>query len=147
MSCPPPPMTDHSFGRFLLEEKLMGGRCAGCGALFVPPRAICPACGGSEMAWEQVKGTGTLAAFTCIAMVTPALQAEGYGRDNPFCTGVVLLDEGPRVVARIEGLDTTRPEEIRLGTPLRVRFLRRGEGEEERGVLAFHVPQDTDSDD
>ena len=72
-------------------------------------------------------------------MATPALQAEGYGRDNPFCTGVVTLDEGPRVVARIEGLDTTRPEEIRLGTPLRVRFLRRGEGEEERAVLAFGV--------
>ena len=137
MSSPPPPISDDSFGRFLLEEKLMGSRCAGCGALHVPPRAICPECRGTRMAWEQVKGTGTLAAFTCIAMATPALQAEGYGRDNPFCTGVVALDEGPRVVARIEGLDTTRPEAIRLGTPLRVRFLRRGEGEEERGVLAF----------
>ena len=139
MSSPPPPMTDHSFGRFLLEEKLMGSRCGGCGALFVPPRAICPECRGTGMTWEQMRGTGTLTAFTCIAMATPALQAEGYGRDNPFCTGVVALDEGPRVVARIEGLDTTRPEEIRLGTPLRVRFLRRGEGEGERAVLAFGV--------
>ena len=80
----------------------MGSRCAGCGTLHVPPRAICPECRGTDMAWEQVKGTGTLTAFTCITMVTPALQAEGYGRDNPFCTGVVALDEGPRVVARIE---------------------------------------------
>ena len=41
------------------------------------------------------------------------------------------------VVARIEGLDTTRPEEIRLGTPLQVGFLRRGTGDEARAVLAF----------
>ena len=42
--------------------------------------------------------------------------AEGYGRDNPYCSGVVELDEEPRLAGRIEGVDTTHPENIRIGT-------------------------------
>ena len=35
---------------------------------------------------------------------------EGYDRNNPYCSGAVELVEGPRVVARIEGVDTLHPE-------------------------------------
>ena len=131
------PMSDHSFAQFLLEEKLMGARCTGCQTLYVPPRTLCPQCYRSEMAWVEMQGRGTLAAFTCIAIGTAALQAEGYGRENPYCTGVVILDEGPRVVARIEGLDPQQPDQIKIGAPLKVRFLQRGTAAEPRAVLAF----------
>ncbi len=33
-----------------------------------------------------------------------------------------------RVVARIEGVDGSKPETIKIGTPLQVEFLHRGEG-------------------
>jgi len=131
------PMSDHSFTQFLLEEKLMGARCMSCQTLYVPPRALCPQCHGSELAWIEMRGTGTLAAFTFIAIGTAALQAEGYGRDNPYCTGVVILDEGPRVVARIEGLDPQHSDQVKIGAPLKVRFLQRGTAAEPRAVLAF----------
>ncbi len=131
------PMSDHSFAEFLLEEKLMGVRCTDCQTLYVPPRALCPQCHGSKMAWVEMRGTGTLAAFTFIAIGTAALQAEGYGRDNPYCTGVVILDEGPRVVARIEGVDCQQSDQIKIGAPLKVRFLQRGTAVEPRAVLAF----------
>jgi hypothetical protein len=130
-------MSDHSFEQFLTEERLMGGRCAACGALFVPPRAVCRTCYAADMEWVEMKGTGRLAGFTCIHIGPPAMAAEGYDRDNPYCTAAVELAEGPRVVARIEGLDARRPERIAIGAPLRVRFLHLGEGEEARTVLAF----------
>lgn len=115
----------------------MGARCTGCQTLYVPPRALCPQCHGSEMAWVEMQGRGMLAAFTFIAIGTAALQAEGYGRDNPYCTGVVILDEGPRVVARIEGLDPQHSDQMKIGAPLKVRFLQRGTAAEPRAVLAF----------
>ena len=131
------PMSDFSFERFLSEGRLMGSRCEDCGALFVPPRPVCPTCHCSGMEWAETKGTGKLAAFTCIAVGTPAMIEEGYDRDNPYCTGVVELDESPRVVARIEGVDTRNPESILIGTPVEARFLHCGTGADARTVLAF----------
>ena len=128
------PFSDISFESFLNEEKLMGSRCKKCQALYVPPRPICPACRGSEMSWEQVSGRGRLAAFTCISIAPPSMIAEGYNRHNPYISGVVELDEGARVDARIEGIDPQKPEEIRIGMPLQAKFLQRGD---HRTVLAF----------
>jgi uncharacterized OB-fold protein len=91
------------------------------------------------MEWVMMKGTGTLRAFTCIAVGPPSMQEEGYGRDNPYCSGVVELDEGVKIVARIEGVDTKKPETIEIGTPLRVKFLHRNNGENADTVLVFRV--------
>lgn len=131
------PFSDIAYEQFLNEEKLMGARCKKCGALFVPPRPICIKCHGSDMAWVEMKGQGTLSAFTCIAVGPPFMIAEGYDRKHPYCSGVVQLDEGGRVVARIEGVDTRKPESIKVGMPLTVSFLHRGEGDDLRTYLGF----------
>jgi len=129
--------SDISYEQFLNEEKLMGSRCKQCGAFYVPPRPICIKCYASEMEWVQTKGKGKLAAFTCIAVGPPFMMEEGYDRTRPYVSGVVELDEGARVVARIEGVDSSKPETIKIGTPLRVEFLHRGEGEDSATFLAF----------
>jgi uncharacterized OB-fold protein len=131
------PFSDLSYQQFLDEEKLMGSRCKKCGALFTPPRPICTECYGQEMEWAEMSGRGRLAAFTCIAVGPPFMMEEGYGRRNPYCCGVVELAEGVRVVARIEEVDANQPQTIRIGTPLKVEFLHRGEGENLRTFLAF----------
>ena len=115
----------------------MGSRCQKCGALFVPPRSICIKCHGTEMEWVEMKGKGKLAAFTCIAIGPPFMIKEGYDRKHPYVSGVVELEEGVRVVARIEGVDGSKPETITIGTPLQVGFLHRGEGENSTTFLAF----------
>ena len=131
------PFNDIYYERFLSEEKLMGSRCQKCGALFVPPRSICIKCHGTEMEWVEMKGKGKLAAFTCIAIGPPLMIKEGYDRKHPYVSGVVELEEGARVVARIEGVDGSKPETITIGTPLQVEFLHRGEGENATIFLAF----------
>ncbi len=118
------PFSDISYRKFLEEEKLMGSKCGTCSALFAPPRSICIQCHGSDMEWIGMSGTGVLAAFTCIAIGPASMIAEGYDRENPYCVGVVELAEGPRVDARIEGVDTTNPEAIRVGMPLKAKFLK-----------------------
>jgi hypothetical protein len=131
------PFSDISYERFLAEEKIMGSRCRKCDAVFVPPRPICIHCHGSEMEWVEVKGEGRLSAFTCIAVGPPFMIAQGYNRKNPYVSGVVELEEGVRVDARIEGVDPNRPDEIKVGMPMKAMFLRREDGEESITYLAF----------
>ncbi len=129
--------SDISYEQFLNEEKLMGSRCKKCDALSVPPRSICIKCYGSEMEWVEIKGKGKLAAFTCIAVGPPFMIEEGYDRKHPYCSGVVELEEGVRVVARIEEVDTNKPENIKVGMPVTTKFLHRGDGENLHTFLAF----------
>jgi uncharacterized OB-fold protein len=129
--------TASSFYQFLGERKLMGSQCQSCGTLHVPPRAICPDCYGADMEWVEMSGEGELVAFTTIHIAPTAMIEAGYDRKNPYCTGIVQLAEGPAVSAQILGVDPTKPQEIEIGTPLRVAFIQRGEGEQARTYLAF----------
>ena len=131
------PFTSESFYQFLGERKLMGSRCTACDALYLPPRPLCPECFGEEMAWVEMKGDGRLVAFTTVHIALTAMIEAGYGRNNPYCAGVVALDEGPAISAQILGVDETEPEEIAIGTPLHVDFVERGEGDDQQTYLAF----------
>ena len=65
------------------------------------------------------------------------MQGWGYGRQKPYCSGVVELDEGGRVVALIDDVDPTRPQDITVGMPVAVKYLRQGAGEAVETMLAF----------
>jgi hypothetical protein len=131
------PFSDITYEQFLSEEKLMGSRCKKCDAHYVPPRAICVGCYSSDMEWVEMKGKGRLAAFTCITVAPPFMMAQGYNRKNPYISGVVELEEGGRVDARIEGVDAGKPEDIKVGMPLKVKYIHRElEGKKET-YLAF----------
>jgi uncharacterized OB-fold protein len=129
--------SDIAYQQFLNEEKIMGSSCKECGARFVPPRSICVNCYRSDMEWVEIKGRGRLAAFTSITVAPPFMMAQGYDRNNPYCSGVVELEDGGRVDARIEGVDASKPEDIKIGMPLKAKFLHRGEGENLETYLAF----------
>jgi len=131
------PFSDASYNQFLNEEKLMGSRCKGCGSTYVPPRPLCVKCYKSDLEWVEMKGTGKLAAFTCITIAPPFMMTQGYNRKNPYYSGVVELDEGGRVDARIEGVDTTHPENVKVGTPMRMKFIHREGSEAQETYLAF----------
>jgi uncharacterized OB-fold protein len=130
-------MTGEAFYQYLAEKKLMGSRCQSCGALHLPPRSLCPACYGGELDWEQLSGRGKVVAFTTVHIAPTAMLEAGYGRTNPYCTGIVQLDEGPSISAQITGVDPAAPDQIEIGMPVQVSFVQRGEGEEERTYLAF----------
>jgi uncharacterized OB-fold protein len=89
------------------------------------------------MEWVELSGQGKLIAFTTVHIAPTAMIEAGYGRNNPYCTGIVQLQEGPAISAQILDVDATQPETIAIGTPMQVTFVERGEGEEQRTFLAF----------
>ena len=129
--------TGDSFNQFLREEKLMGTKCKGCGTLYLPPRPICTKCHSSDMEWVELKGKGKIFAFTSICVAPTMMINEGCGRDKPYCSGVVELEEGIKISGRILGVDNTCPENIKVGTPVSVEFVHKGEGDEMCTFLAF----------
>jgi len=117
--------TSASFNAFLTGENtgercLMGVRCKSCGHLSAEPRPMCPSCHGSDIEWFQFSGKGRLSTFTCISIVTNSMGEKGYGRDNPCCAGIVTLEEGPRVSARILGVDGNNPQDIKTDMELKL---------------------------
>lgn len=131
--------THAAFTRLLSEKKLMGSKCRSCGAEFLPPRPMCTKCFSNEMAWMDVPEKGELAAFTIVYIAPTVMLDAGYGRDNPYCSGIVKLENGLSVSAQILGVDVSKPETIKVGSPVTVDFIDRGEGEEKKSFLAFRV--------
>lgn len=132
------PFTSTSFYQFLCEKRLMASRCKSCGAVHLPPRQICDRCQSDQMSWEELAGKGKLAAFTAIAVGPSFMVREGYDRTKPYCCGIVTLDEGPRIAARILGTDAARPQTIAVGSPATIEFLRDEHGKI-KPVVAFKV--------
>jgi uncharacterized protein len=110
--------TAASFYDFLKQGRLMGISCRSCGQLSAEPRPMCPACHSKEVEWRQFSGKGQLSTFTCISIVPESMSKMGYGRNNPYCSGIVTLAEGPRISARILGVDASNPQNIRTGMEL-----------------------------
>ena len=115
------PFTEAAFNQYLAEHKLMAACCSKCGGVNVPPRGICPKCRGEEMEWVEVSGRGKLAGFTVIYSGPTFMVEQGFDRKNPYVSGIVKLEEGTFISARITGLDISKPEQIKIGTPLTVK--------------------------
>lgn len=131
------PFTVASFNQYLAEGKLMASHCLSCGALHLPPRAICPKCHGSSLDWVETSGKGRLAGFTVVYIAPTFMIEQGYGRDKPYVSGIVELDEGVKISARITGVDPAQPASIQVGAPLVLDLIITGEGEKAKTYLGF----------
>jgi uncharacterized OB-fold protein len=129
--------TAASFYRFLDQKKLMGSKCKKCGALHLPPRPLCGQCWGNEMEWFQFSGKGKLASFSVVRVGTTMFEQKGFSRDNPYCWGLIQLNEGPRISALLLHADLFRPESITIGQPLEVVFPEKPAGEGKRNPVTF----------
>lgn len=131
------PFSAAAFDQYIAEHKLMAARCIKCGGVYAPPRAICPTCQSEEMEWVETSGKGKLAAFTVIYSGPTFMIEQGFDRKSPYISGIVELEEGTRISARIIGIDPSKPTEIKIDTPLSVDFVEFGEGEAKKTYLAF----------
>jgi uncharacterized protein len=131
-----------AYNKLLGEHKLMGSRCKKCGYLTVPPKPVCAKCHETEMELVEMKGGGKLVAYTVVAVGAPLMVEEGYGREKHYCCGIVELDEGAKICARISGVDTSRPEQIKIGAPVELDYVDVAHGADpthEEGVRTFVV--------
>jgi len=107
------PFTAKSYYDFLKEKRLMGSLCDDCNALMVPPRMTCMECRGNKLKWSQLSGKGSLATFTVVHVAPTFLKDKA-----PYAVGIVKLEEGPMMTARLVGIDVRRPEAIKIGMPM-----------------------------
>jgi uncharacterized OB-fold protein len=98
-----------AFYRFLAQGELRLQRCASCDTWRHPPRNRCAQCGSAEVAWEPVSGRGRVYSWTVThRAVDPAFTP-------PYAILVVELEEGPRLVGNLRGLE---PSELALDLPV-----------------------------
>ena len=131
------PFTAHSFQHYLGQGKLKGSRCPNCQRIFLPVRSLCPDCGQIDLEWVDLSGKAKLAAFTSVYIGPTFMNEEGFSREKPYLTGIVELEEGPRISARLLGLTPEDPTGIKIGIPLVYTVHEIGEGESSTFQLAF----------
>jgi len=118
--------TVKAFHDFLAEGRIMGSRCRGCGAVSLPPRPVCPECGGRGLEWTELEGRGTIQAYTVIHVPLTRMKDR-----CPYACGVVELDAGPRISGLILGV--SEGEKIGVGSRVEAEFVKEGA----RTVLCF----------
>jgi uncharacterized OB-fold protein len=94
--------------------------CLSCRRFYFYPRDHCPVCLGREVRWRAVSGRGFL--YTYVIAHHPA---PGFEADAPYVIAVVELEEGPRMMANIVGIEPD-PALLELDMPLEVVFTERG---------------------
>jgi uncharacterized OB-fold protein len=86
---------DIEFQNFLREGRFMLQRSRSSGRHVFYPRAIAPGTGADDLDWVEAQGTGTVYSVTVIRPKAPA---------EPYNVALIDLDEGPRLMSRVEGL-------------------------------------------
>ncbi len=120
--------TSTNFYKYASKGKLMGNRCKKCSEPMLPPRMVCIKCGSTDLEWIEFKGTGKLETFTVIHVAPSRLSNK-----SPYIVGIVKLDEGCSITARITDLNPEKPENIQLGTKLKFNPLT----EKNKLIIAF----------
>lgn len=86
---------DDPFWTGLADGTLRLPHCRACDRVFFPPGPVCPHCHETDSTWTSVDPTGDLHAYTRQHRTAP-------GVPEPIVVGLVALDAGPRVLARID---------------------------------------------
>ena len=100
----------------LREHRLRMQWCRDCRGFYFYPRPFCRTCGGANVEWRELAGSGTLYSF-----VINHLPAPGFEGDVPYVIALVDLDEGPRLMTNLVNV-APDPAVIRVGMPVRVVF-------------------------
>ena len=104
------------FYQHLARGELRLQRCA-CGVWRHPPRVLCGRCGSERSEWTAVSGRGAVYTWT----VTHQPLFPSFADDVPYAVVVVELDEGPRIVTAVRGME---PSALRIGLPVELRITR-----------------------
>ena len=90
-------------------------KCKSCGKMFYPIAPHCLHCWSEDFEWAKLSGRGKVNAFT----IYHQAFHEGYVKDVPYNVVEVELEEGPRLVSNLVGVDN---KDIRVGMRVQVHF-------------------------
>jgi len=106
---------DIVFRRHLEAGRFMLQRSRETGAYIFYPRVAEPGTGCTDLEWVEASGLGTVHATTVVRCKPPEADHNVV---------LVDLDEGPRMMSRVDGLPV---DEVRIGMRVRATILRDGD--------------------
>jgi uncharacterized protein len=102
---------DKEFAAFLAEGRFMIQRSRSSGRFVFYPRVAEPRTGARDLEWVEASGAGTVYAVTVVRKRPP---------DADYNVALVDLDEGPRLMSRIDGLPA---DQARIGLKVQARIV------------------------
>jgi uncharacterized OB-fold protein len=106
-------LTHLQYFEALKENILKGLKCLDCGAITVPPKAVCDECGADNHEIIELSGSGIIKTFTVIRVAPEGFKA-------PYIVVNVQLKEGPWLVGLLDDLDPDRAGMELIGKKVRL---------------------------
>lgn len=97
------------------EGKVMVQKCDDCNTWLAPSAFICEACGSENVPWVEVSGKGELYTY----VVYHRAYAPEFESMVPYNVALIELEEGPRLLANIIGIDNN---DLKIGMALKPVF-------------------------
>lgn len=104
-------MSTREFFDGVREGRIVVQRCAGCGTLAVPPKAVCPGCESAAWSRATLGGDGEVASYTVIRVPPAQFAAEA-----PYVVAVARMAEGVSLLGRLTGVSV---DAVHVGMPVR----------------------------
>ena len=102
---------EQQFKNFLSEGKFMIQRCKSLNQFFFHPRVAFPGSGERDLEWVEASGNGVVYSSSCNRRLP--------GKGGDFNLSLITLEEGPRIMARVEGID---PDKVEIGQKVKARI-------------------------
>lgn len=106
----------------LAQGQLRVQQCNACAKHIFYPRMLCPHCGSTDLRWTTPSGRGAVYSYSVIAGKP--------GTDTDYNVVLVDLDEGVRMMSRLEGIAN---DKIAIGMPVQAKV----EVTDGKGLVVF----------
>ena len=97
------------------RHELQMQHCNDCSRYYFYPRTYCRYCMSDNTEWRRLSGRGTLQTYVISHRAAPGFEA-----DAPYVIAVVEVDEGPRMMTNIVGVEEPTPDKLRVGAAVEV---------------------------
>ena len=116
--------------------ELAGLKCLDCSGYIIPPNAVCPDCGSSQMENHSFSKKGILRTFTIIRVGPTGFQV-------PYIVALAELREGPWVMGNVVDMDPEKANMNLIGQEVSIGYIlienEAGEGPDEGIAFTFTV--------
>lgn len=132
------PLPYSAFLERMKAGDLTGLKCLDCSEYIIPPNAVCPECGSSQLETHLFSKKGTLRAFTVIHVGPTGFQV-------PYIVALAELEEGPWVMGNVIDVEPTKADMSLIGKPVSIghRLIANedGEGPDEGVAFTFAIQE------
>lgn len=122
---PSGPGPEAQFQAFLRQGRFMIQRSTSTGEYVFYPRVAAPRSGAADLEWVQASGLGRVYSITV-----------NRARTGSYNIALIELDEGPRLMSRVEGVETA---------PIGARVRARIATQQDEPILVFDLAEREDA--